>query len=316
MKLAPLLALAILVLLGCASTAPPPEPVAVECRSDEFRGEGATLADAQSALARQINSSVNVTIERVVSQQISNGKEDLSSGYESKTIIESSLPNAHDARIVSSTKTGVAICMSKTDAAKGFIERQRLIYDSLGFASNTVLSTEHPKQKNEAWRKTRILQSDFVRIQYLLEGWGVKSPYLAEEAYSKAREDYKAYCQNMKVFWQDAGNECSATIFALLSKKIKIEKSQCASGLSLNLSCAERCKSSPYGAECIYEPSLSVKACGGESYSLLKANAPVAGGDMHSEAKARENLAENLSRAVFLGDWEKELKKWVPQCTN
>jgi len=160
------LLLVILALIGCAS-APPSAP---ECRADEFRGvgtgesEATALAEAQSALARQINSSVNVTIERAISQRVSNGKEDLSSGYESKTVIESSLPNAHDARIAGRSKTSVTICMSKADAAKGFIERQRLVLDSLELASNTTLNVEHPKQKNEAWRRTQILYGDFLRL--------------------------------------------------------------------------------------------------------------------------------------------------------
>jgi len=226
---------AVSVLIGCASPkAPPPEP-APECRADEFRGEGTTLADAQSALARQINSSVNVTIERVISQQLSNGKENLNLGYESKTVIESSLPNAHDARIVGNSKINVTVCMSKADAAKGFIERQRLVLDSLGIAANTALSTERPKQKNEAWRRTQALHNDFVKIKYLLEGLEVKSDYSEGEVYSKAREDYQAYCQASKLHWNpESENIYSEMAFAKLSQKVKIEKSACAGkGVSL-----------------------------------------------------------------------------------
>jgi len=150
----------------------------------------------------------------------------------------------------------------------------------------------------------------------LLDGWGIKSPYSADEIYSKTREDYKNYCQSLKVFWQDAENECSGAVFASLSKKIKIEKSQCSGGLNLKFNCLERCKSSTYGIECFYEPFLAIESCSGESYSLLKAQNPVMGGDMYSEAKAMERLAENLPNAVFLGEWEKEIKKWVPQCSD
>ncbi len=320
-----LFALVILGLMGCASTTQQAEPVA-ECQSDEFRGfgvgenENEALAEARSALAGQVSSSVNVTIERVVSQQISNGKEDLNTGYKSRTTIESALPNAHDARIVrnkrNGNKTSVTVCMSKADAAKSFLERQRLLEDSLSLASNTAVSTEHPKHKNEAWRKTQMLYNDFVRIQYLLEGWGVKSPYLADEIYFRAREDYRNYCQNMKIFWEDIANECSEKVFAILSKKIKMEKSKCSDGLKLSFNCSERCKSSSFGVECFYEPSLSLESCDGQSYSMLKAQTPVMGNDMYIEGKARERLAENLSKAAFLGEWEKELKEWVPQCAD
>jgi len=317
-----LLALIILILTGCASAPPPP---AAECQSDEFTGSGTganeneALAEAHSALSRQISSSVNVTIERVVSQQISNGKENLNTEYGSKTVIESSLSNAQDARVASKKrsgdKTSVLVCMTKSDAAKGFIERQRLLADSLSLASNTAMSTEHPKQKNAAWHKTQTLHNDFVKIQYLLDGWGIKSPYAASDIYAKTKENYKSYCQNMKVFWQDAGNECSNVVFAILSQKIKMEKSDCTGGLNMKFHCAEKCKNSAYGTECSYDPSLSIESCGGESYLLLKAQ-PVTGINVGSESKAREKLADNLPKAAFLNEWEKEIKEWVPKCAD
>jgi len=319
------LALPVLILIGCASNARQAEPAA-ECASDEFSGSGTgaseneALTEAHTALSRQISSSVNVTIERVVSQQISNGKEDLSSGYESKTVIESSLSNAHDARVASKKrsgdKTNVLVCMTKSDASKGFIERQRKLADSLSLVSATVQSTEHPRQKNEAWKKTQMLHNEFVRIQYLLDGWGIKSPYTASEIYAKAKENYRSYCQNMKVFWQDAGNECSNAVFAVLSQKIKIEKSGCTGGLNMKFNCAEKCKNSSYGIECSYDPSLSIESCGGESYALLKAGAPATGIDVGNESKAREKLADNLPKAAFLNEWEKEIKEWTPQCAD
>jgi len=320
-----LLALLILLFIGCASKPPPAEPVA-ECQSDEFSGSGTganeneALAEAHSALSRQISSSVNVTIERVVSQQISNGKENLNSGYESKTVIESNLSNAHDARIVSKKRSGdkmnVTVCMTKTDAAKGFLERQRLLADSLSLASNMEQNTEHPRQKNAAWHKTQMLNNDFIRIQYLLEGWGIKSPYAANETYAKARENYNNYCKNMKVFWQDAGNECSNVVFAALSQKIKMEKSDCTGGgLNMKLSCQEKCKNSSFGVECTYDPSLSIESCGGESYSLLKTGTPATGIDI-SNVKAREKLADNLPKAAFLSEWEREINEWVPKCAD
>jgi len=297
-----------------------------ECRSDEFSGTGTganengALAEAHSALSRQISSSVNVTIERVVSQQISNGKENLNSGYESKTVIESTLSNAQDARILSKKRSGdkvnVVVCMTKSDAAKGFIERQRKLADSISLASSTALNTEHPKHKNEAWQKTQMLYTDFIRIQHLLDGWGIKSPYMVDEIYARARENHRNYCQNMRIFWQDAENECSSTVFAILSKKIKIEKSGCSGGLNMKFNCLEKCKSSAYGIECSYEPSLSIESCEGQSYSLLKTQMPAAGVDINSEAKAREKLAENLPREFFLNEWEKEINEWVPKCAD
>jgi len=332
-----LFVLIILIFIGCASKAPQieskPEPVPEpkpepipECQADEFRGFGVgtsdkeALVEAYSALARQINSSIYVTIERIVNQQVSNGKENLNSEYGSRTVIESVLPNAHTARIAGSRydgyKINVVVCMSKSDAAKGFIERQRLVTDSLEMVSSAMLGTEHPKHKNKAWRKAQMLWGEFMRNKNLLEDWGLKSPYSADEIYYKTKENYKNYCQGLRVFWQDAGNECSSAVFATLSKKIKIEKSQCSTGLNLRLNCLEKCLSSPYGVECSYEPSLAIESCGGESYSLLKAKAPMIGSDIYNEAKAREKLAESLTDAIFLDEWEKDVSEWVPQCVD
>jgi hypothetical protein len=328
-----LFALIILVFVGCASKVqpPPPAPVPtpVECKPGEFRASGdgenenEALGEAHSALARQINSSVNVTIERIVNQQISNGKEDLSSGYESRTIIESALANAHDARIVFSGRNGdkinIVVCMTKTDAAKGFLERQRLAADSLELVSSAMIGAEHPMHKNKAWHKTQMLWKEFMRLKGLLEDWGIESPYSAysaDEIYAITREDYKNYCQKIKVFWQDAGDECSEVAFAALSKKAKMERAGCSGGLRLSFNCPEKCKSSAYGIECSFEPSLSIESCGAESYSLLKVKTPVIANDIYSTGKAREKLLENLSDAVFFNEWEKEIKEWVPQCTD
>jgi len=320
-------------LIGCASSPSVSQSIqlaeslgSASCASDEFRGSGIgksedeALSIARSNLAMQINSSLKVSTKYRQSQQVSNGQENLGSEYESELVVEANLLNAHDTRTLlverKADETGAVVCMAKADAAKGFLERQRLVIDSLGLASNTASSTEHPRRKNEAWRKTQMLYTDFIRIQNLLEGWGVKSPYSADEIYSNARETYKNYCQSVKIFWQDAGNECSNAAFARLSKKIKIEKSKCSGGLNLSFNCSEKCKSSSYGIECSYEPSLAIESCGGEKYSMLKVQTPTIGSDMYNEAKAREKLTENLSKADFFNEWEKEIKEWIPQCAD
>jgi hypothetical protein len=327
----PLLFLALLipVFVSCASTVRQSEPAAEtpvlpQCRAGEFSGAGTgesdneALAEAHSALARQISSSVNVTIERTVSQQVSSGREDLNAGYVSRAVIESSLPNAHDARIAGSIRGGgkvsVAVCMTKADAAKGFIERQRLVMDSLEMASNTALAAEHPKRKNEAWHRTRMLYNDFIRIQSLLDGWGVGSPHSADEVYAKIADNYKDYCKNQKVHWAAAKDECSKAVFAELSKEVNIEESNCSIGLNLNFFCSEECKSTSLGIKCSFEPSLVIESCSGEPYSRLSAKEPPTGSDRHNESSAKEKLIKNLPQSAFLEEWKMEIKKWEPQC--
>jgi len=317
-----LFVLAVSILIGCASSSKaPPAP---ECQSDEFIGvgtgesENAALAEAHSALARQINSSVKVTSERTVSQQVSNGKEDLSSGYKSWALVESSLPNAHDARIAGSRQSGgrisVTVCMSRVDAAKGFVERQRLVLDSLGMAANTELATEHPRQKNEAWRRTQTLYSDFEKIRYLLEGLGVRSNYSAEEVYSKAREDYKTYCQTSKLHWNPENEDLySEMAFAILSQKVKIEKSPCTgSGISLLCKIPEpKCEQAGI-FKCSLQPSLLIASCEGKEYRLLGSGSI---GSFHQkEDVALEKLQVKFKDEVFWNEWEQEIQQWVPQC--
>jgi hypothetical protein len=208
----------------------------------------------------------------------------------------------------------VYICTK--DAAKSFLEKQRLVADSLELASNTALNTKHPKHKNEALRKAQMLWGEFIRTKSLLEVLGVENPYPAEEIYSKAMADYKNYCKSTKVFWQDSGNECSETIFSMLSKKIKMGKSKCLGGLKLSFNCPEKCVGSSLGIECSSNLSLAIESCGGEKYSTLKIKEPIIGSDSYSKNMARENMVENLSKMDFLVEWEKEIMEWVPQCVE
>jgi len=190
------------------------------------------------------------------------------------------------------------------------------VADSLELASGTVLNTKHPRHKNEAWHKVQILWGEFLRTRSLLEVLGVENHYPAGEIYSKAMEDYRNYCRNAKVFWQDAGNECSETIFAMLSKRIKMEKSRCPGGLRLSLNCPEKCTGSSMEIECSANPSLAIESCGGEKYSMLKASEPVIGSDALNKSIARENLIENLHKASFFSEWEREIMEWMPKCVE
>jgi len=298
---------------------------AVSCASaDDFRGTGIASNENEAIAQARSNMAQEHFVEKLRSSLDISGQniDGVASTSTNTSIIQNAkLMNPSDAKLHYSKRqgeqTGVVVCLSKADAAKGFIERLRQAADSLEMVSSSMLSTEHPKQKNVAWQKTQILNNDFIRIQYLLEGWGIKSPYAAGETYAKARENYNDYCKNMKVFWQDTGNECSNAVFAALSKKIKIEKSQCiGSGLNMKFNCLEKCKNSSYGTECSFEPSLSIESCGGQSYSLLKLQMPIAGVDVGSESKAREKLANNLPKAAFLAEWEKEIMEWTPKCAD
>ena len=319
-----------------ASPPPPASPAetlaSVQCGTDEFRGFGTGASEeeavnaARSSIARQVHSSVKVSEKQIQSQRVLNGDENLSSEFVAETAVESALSNAHDVRVFrvahGTNEVGVVACMSRADAAKGFAERQRLVADSLEFAANASLEAKHPKRKNEAWRRAQALWNEFTRLQVMLDGLGAEKADYWEPLnaiYAQAREAYLNYCKAQKFHWEDIGNECSDAMFSLLSGKVKVEKAECQSesGLKFKLACSERCMPSSFGGiECYFTPSLSVESCEGESYLLLKTQKPASGRDIHSASKARENLIEKLSSAGFLGEWEKELKGWMPLCTE
>jgi hypothetical protein len=316
--------------IGCASNAvrlPEQSLEHLQCSNNEFRGFGVgnskneALNAAYSDLAKQISSSIKVTETLNRSQIVRNDVENLSSEYFSKIVIKANLSNVQDAKVLRTEQrangnTETVVCMSRLNAAKEFFERGRLIADSLDLLSNVALNTEHPKRKNDAWRKSQMLWNESLKIKNLLESWGVLfNP--ANETYSKIRDDYKSYCQSQKVYWEgNLEDQCSRVGFSELSKKIKIEKSECSKGLKLKFSCSEKCRSSSYGIECSFEPSLAIESCNAESYSLLRAKEPATGSDMHNKNRAMEKLVENLPRAAFFNEWEKEIKEWVPQCAE
>jgi len=190
------------------------------------------------------------------------------------------------------------------------------VADSLEMVSGIMLSTEHPKHKNEAWHKTQMLHNDFMRIQHLLEGWGVGSPYQAEEIYSRAREDYKNYCRDAKLHWNAERDDIySEMAFSKLSGVLKMEKSPCAGrGISLAYRGSEpECESHGGLYGCSYQPSLQIASCGGAKSRLLESPASIKGFGQKEEI-AVEKLQDRLRKENFWKEWEQEIKQWSPQC--
>jgi len=323
------LSILFLLLVGCASNqAPPSEPLnPAQCRTGEFRGIGIgtnekeALSEAKADLAKQIHSSVRVSEKYSQSQNVQNGKETLGSDFVSETLVEANLLNAQDARVlIVEQKTGkvsTVVCMTKADAAKGFTERQRLIADSLELASHVLLNTEHPKRKNEAWHKTQMLWNEFMRIQNLLDGWGIEKASFydhANETYSQTRDEYKGYCQTSKLYWKsEQEDDYSSIAFSMLSKNLKMEKSACqGNGISFVYKYAEPDCSRKFGVySCFYKPSLSVLSCDGTEYSLLENTVE----NSHQKRElALEKMKDALKSVDFWGKWEREIKEWSPKC--
>ncbi|MCL2102270.1 MAG: hypothetical protein FWH22_11235 [Fibromonadales bacterium] len=235
---------------------------------------------------------------------------------------EATLLNSQDAKLYHSKRhgeqIGVVACMSRADAAKGFMEQQRLIADSLELVSHSLLATEHPKQKNETWRRIQMLWNGFSRNEKLLNEWNAASPkYLLDslnETYSKARDDYKNYCQKTKLHWNaEHENLYSNIAFSRLSQNLKMEKSVCKeNGISLVYKHTEPDCSYKFGIyNCAYKPSLSVGSCEGIKYFLLENFAE----RTHQKQEfSLEKLQDSLKTIDFWKKWEQEIKEWSPQC--
>ncbi len=325
----------VLLFIGCASTEQA-KPVAEQfeplnfsvCKTDEFSGfgvgahENEALSEAHSALAMQINSSVKVTAEHMVNQHVSNGKENLNSMYESKTTTESILPNAHDARIASKRQNGnnkisIVVCMSHSDAAKGFVERLRPIAASLEFTANAAIEEKHPKLKSEAWHKTQQIWNEFVRLYSVIQGLDNDKAALFEPIaalYAKAKDGYLGYCQTAKLYWNpEQDTPYSEVAFSKLSKNLKLEKASCKGhGISLIYkNTGHECKHSGM-FRCSYKPSMLIASCYDEEYRLLEnSNVEVF---QNVEEVALRKLREKLEYESFWNKWEQEIKQWKPVC--
>jgi hypothetical protein len=319
-----------LCVVCCATAPPPPEPVAEKlepylCPAGEFLGfgigetEGEALSVAHSELAKQINSSVKVTSERTVSQQMLNGNENLSSAYGTRSVIESSLANAQDARVAykkhSGGKTGITVCISKADAAKPYIQRQSLLQDSLEFTATNALNSTHPRQKSEARGNANLLWAKILANNDLLKGWGIASDISrAKDLHDAVEDSFKDYCQTARLHWNPRQETLYSEIaFSKLSNGVKMEKSPCTgNGISLAYGGSEPECSVEFGLNtCSYAQSLSVNSCDGTEYMQLKNDAMGA----HQKADfALEKLRGNLKSAEFWEQWAREIKQWSPKC--
>ncbi len=285
---------------------------------------GAEIAGAKSTEeARQrAVASLSMAINSKIS--IDSKTEEIIDGFQSylrdTTIqrISSELFNAHDAKYTDGkNKSGYSskACMSASDAAKGFTARLRTVAASLEFAAKAVIGEKHPKLKSEAWQKTKQIWSEFVNLQFIIQGLDKKkaAPY-DTVLYTKARSNYLNYCETAKLYWNpEKNNPYSDVAFSKLSKNLKLEKASCKGhGISLVYkNTGHECRHSAM-FRCLHKPSLLIASCNGEEYRLLEnPNVEVL---KNVEEVALRELREKLSRESFWNEWEQEIKQWRPVC--
>jgi len=165
---------------------------------------------AKAEIARNIISNIKSSTKMTDYSEERNGVMKESSAFLETSEIESSLTlfGFQEAEPPKRQKNGeyeVKVYICTKDAAKSFLERQRMLADSLELASGIALNARQSKNKNEAWRKTQMLWGEFMRIRSVLEVLGVEPEHFAaaKESYEKAREDYRVHrmeIESMTVF--------------------------------------------------------------------------------------------------------------------
>jgi hypothetical protein len=276
----------------------------------EGRGGSKEAADraADLAIARSISSSISSVSRDTLSSKVIDGVLEDYSSFSETAKMESFLRNRQSVKQLKPhyKENGEFvseryICVK--DAALPYLNQLKDLARALK-AQIQKTGKSQCKSIDETYRKIEGLET-------VLSNLAQMSGEVQAE-YEKLKKEY----QRIKIFWQDDGNECSETVFAIFSKKIKMERAICSGGLNLRFSCQEKCKSSSLGMECSCSPSLAVETCEGEKYLMLKAKEPVIGSDAYNKNMAKENLIENLPKVAFFKEWEKEIMKWVPQCAE
>ena len=208
---------------------------------------------------------------------------------------------------------------SNNDRAIGDkLGQQKRKIEDLEAVAKEFESTENPKNKKLYWLKGKKLYDEINKLQVDLMNLGAyKDLEPIAKIYSDMHDNCIAHSKTYKLYWNPKiENPCSEIAFSMLSKKIKMEKSQCSNGLNLNFDCSEKCIDSSLGIECSFNPSLAVESCNGERYSMLKIKETITGFEAYNKNMAKENLIENLSKADFFKEWDKQIMEWVPQCTE
>ena len=312
----------------------PPEPdlykvlEGVSCPNEsDFRGMGLGMSESDALAGARLNIAREYFSEKLkdtIQIRSQNINQTGSSNTATSTKIEASLINPGDAKLHYSKKqddkVGVVVCMTRSDAAKGFVERLKPIAAALEFAANAAIDAKHPKDKSDAWQKTKPLWGEFMPLQVMIEGLDKEKAALFEPVaalYAKAKERYLDYCRTATLYWnpeaEEEGDFYSEIAFEKLSKKIIMEKATCkGNGISLiYLNTGHECK---YAGmfRCSHKPSMRIASCYGEQYHLL--GNPNVETFQKVEEVALRKLHEKLEYESFWGEWEQEIKKWRPMC--
>ncbi|MDR2580280.1 MAG: hypothetical protein LBC85_04720 [Fibromonadaceae bacterium] len=299
----------------------------VQCAPGEFRGlgvartEGEALGLARSMVASQIQSSVSVRSESRTEQRVVGGQEQLRHDNRMQTEQTATLLNAQDAEIKRSVamsgEVGIVVCMSRENAAKPYLARQKQITDSLTMFSRAAPVERNPRQKKAIWERTSALYNEHVEKGRILQSLG-SAGHESENVrsmYEFVQTDYQNFCSNQEIFWKSANDYGSKILFSKLSGDFMLNTGKCESGLQISLLDPEiQCeyKAALGNHLCVFRPILKGESCSGEIFFQLTLNPSVS--VTSKTARAAESNLEARIRNHEFNTWKEELKKWVSTC--
>jgi len=205
------------------------------------------------------------------------------------------------------------VCNS--DAARTYLDSLRIYKESL----ETI---KRRKIDKNAFDRAVEIKNNMIGFESILEvlkqmNTSLQKEY--DEIYADIKNEYFLEA-NKKLHWKPEKQTAYSNItFSKLSERIQMEESSCpkkSRDFVLVFSEVEKCGSNSLEIECSLKPSLAIQSCAGEKYSILTTKETITGSNGYSKGKAKENLIENLSKAGFFKEWEKEIKEVMPECSK
>ena len=328
-----------LLLCSCASEKeqlpppPPPRPqmpisqelAQYPCPPGQLQGL-ATAGDynqaldiAVSQISVQIQSTVrSVNTSKKTSDIAADGTESISENFQMKSQVSSEIRNRQDVRVNQTIArdgvVGVVACMDRNDAAKPFRLDYQAARDQLVSTMAVLTTTNHPLEKFSNYANLTTAYAKYQESAMVLQSLGMNEGFgEIENDYRKAIDAYNDFKSKYRIYMDGAiETDEGRYIFGEMTKTVKLQslEDSCGVGIVLELEVSDpKCKEGGLGVSCSEVIALNGKSCTGESYFTL--GGTFKGVGRRDEAEARAKLLENLSKNEFMGEWLKEIDRWV-----
>ncbi len=293
--------------------------------ADDLRGQGiaddpnSALVIAQKDIAAKIQSVVVAKTDETRKSNVDAfGRETIESSFEANTQVFTQLRNAQDAKPVATLtgagKYGVVACMSKSDAAKPFLNEANLLQDSVTLALKIFEEQKHPVIKNNAFKAAQEMYARMQLDVALLAGLGVNFENKVKGALDLGQQNYNAFRAQYAFYYKvddfdQSVQQQRRAVFERLSVKYPVRAAECVNGLLLKLDVSPvACSEGSLGISCTTDLYLTGSNCDGEDYFSL--HAKVKGSGRYDVNEAKNRLNDNISRGDWFNEWTQELDKW------